>query len=100
MADHDFRVGRMAIGFDPRDQSVVVQTFEADTDEDDDPTLMMRLSREQCPALNGQLRRIIAAGRPLCPLCGVAIDAAGHACIRSNGHSRQPIPERGTEEQE
>ncbi len=100
VADYDFKVGRMAIGFDPGDQSVVVQTFEASTDDDADPTLMVRVSREQCPVLNGQLRRIVAAGRPLCPLCGLATDASGHACVRSNGHSRQPIPEEGTEEEE
>ena len=26
-------------------------------------------------------------------LCGMPQEATGHACIRSNGHSKQPIPE-------
>jgi len=99
VADHDFRVGRMAIGFDPADGSVVLQTFDVSVGEDDDvPTLIVRLPQGQCSALNGQLRRIITSGRPVCPLCGVAIDAGGHACIRANGHSKQPIPEPGEPE--
>ena len=35
----------------------------------------------------------LAGGRPVCPLCGLAMDPAGHACVRSNGHSSLPIPE-------
>ncbi|MDO8615646.1 MAG: DUF3090 family protein [Dehalococcoidia bacterium] len=100
VADYDFHVGRMAIGFDPADQSVVLQTFDAATEDDDDPTLMVRVPQEQCPALNAQLRRIVGAGRPVCPLCGLSIDASGHACVRANGHSSQAVPDRGAEEEE
>jgi uncharacterized repeat protein (TIGR03847 family) len=101
VADHDFRVGRMAIGFDPSDGAVVLQTFDVTVGEDDDvPTLMVRLPQGQCSALNGQLRRIISSGRPVCPLCGVAVDSTGHTCIRSNGHSKQAVPERGEAEDE
>ena len=100
VADHDFRVGRMGMGFNASDRTVVLYTFElgvSDADEDE-PTLRARLSQEQSAALGVQLDDIISGGRPVCPLCGLAMDAT-HACIRSNGHSRQPIPEEGSDEE-
>jgi hypothetical protein len=30
--------------------------------------------------------RIVAAGRPPCPLCGAPLDPQGHICPRRNGH--------------
>lgn len=93
-AEHDFRVGRMAIGFDPGDGTVVLHTFEIDDREDDRPALRVRLLKEQCAALDIQLKEIIAAGRPVCPLCGASVDKSGHVCVRANGHSKQPIPEK------
>jgi uncharacterized repeat protein (TIGR03847 family) len=91
--DHDIRVGTMGVGFDPSDATAVVQVGEMGSDEDD--RLRARLSLGQCAALALRLEEIVAAGRPLCPLCGAALDPAGHVCIRSNGHSRQPIPDEG-----
>ena len=92
-ADHDFRAGRLGMGFNQEDRSVVLYTYElGSTEDEDDPALRVRLSQEQCASLVVNLDDIIAGGRPLCPLCGAPIEASGHACIRSNGHSIQPIP--------
>lgn len=95
VADHDFRVGRMGMGFHPSDRSVVLYTYELGTTDDDDaePSLRVRLTQEQSASLGAQLDDIIAGGRPVCPLCGLPMDPAGHACVRSNGHSKQPIPD-------
>src|SRR6266536_1596185 len=30
--------------------------------------------------------KIVAAGRPPCPLCGLPLDTDGHVCPRQNGH--------------
>lgn len=92
--DHDFRVGRMAIGFDSSEGSVILQVFEVTRGEDEeDPDVTVRFTEDACAGLNRQLQEIIAAGRPQCPLCGQVMDPAGHSCIRSNGHSTEPIPE-------
>jgi uncharacterized repeat protein (TIGR03847 family) len=99
VADHDFRVGRMGMGFNPADRTVVLYTYEIGVEDDDDPTLRVRLTQEQCASLGVQLDEIIAGGRPLCPLCGLAIDPEGHACVRSNGHSKQPIPEEDADDE-
>jgi len=101
VADHDFRVGRMGMGFNASDRTVVLYTFELGADEDDEnPTLRTRLTQEQCASLSAQLDEVIAGGRPVCPLCGLPIDAGGHVCVRSNGHSKQPIPEEDQGDEE
>jgi uncharacterized repeat protein (TIGR03847 family) len=97
VAENDFRVGRMGMGFHASDRTVVLYTYEVGVEDEEDPTLRVRLTQEQCASLGVQLDDIIAGGRPLCPLCGLAIEPAGHACVRGNGHSKQPIPD---EEQE
>ena len=100
VADHDFRVGRMGMGFNAADRTVVLYAFELGADEDDDdPTLRVRLTQEQCASLGVQLDEIIAGGRPTCPLCGLPVDRAGHACVRSNGHSKQPIPDEDQDDE-
>jgi uncharacterized repeat protein (TIGR03847 family) len=97
-ADHDFRAGRLGMGFYAPDRTVVLFTFEIGIPEDEEqPTLRVRMSPRQCASLAENLDEIIAGGRPTCPLCGAAMEASGHACIRSNGHSRQPIPEQDAE---
>ena len=100
VAEHDFRVGRMGMGFNPSDRTVVLYTYELGVEDEDDPSLRVRLTQEQCASLGVQLDEIIAGGRPICPLCGLAMDPAGHACVRSNGHSSLPIPEPDSGEDE
>jgi len=98
--DHDFRVGRLGMGFNPADRTVVLYLYELGVDADDeDPTVRARLTQEQCASLTAKLDETIASGRPICPLCGMPIDAGGHMCIRANGHSKQPIPEQDGEDE-
>ena len=94
--DHDFRTGRMGIGFDTSNGTVVLQTFSPE--DDNEPALTVAIAPGHCSSLNRQLRQVVAAGRPLCPLCGAPAGPEGHACIRANGHSRQPVPQDDTEE--
>jgi uncharacterized repeat protein (TIGR03847 family) len=99
-ADHDFRAGRLGMGFQPSDRTVVLFVYEIGAPEDEEaPTLRVRLDQEKCASLTVNLDDIIAGGRPQCPLCGMPMEAVGHACIRSNGHSKQPIPDQDTGEE-
>lgn len=97
-AGQDFRAGRMGMGFHSTDRTVILFTYEIGVEDEDDPTLRVRLSQEHCASLGVQLDEIISGGRPVCPLCGLAMDPGGHACVRSNGHSKQPIPEEDNPE--
>ena len=99
-ADHEFHVGRMAIGYDSGQGAVVLQVFEISREEDEEePDVQVRIPEDSCASLNSQLQDIIVAGRPQCPLCGAPMDAQGHACIRSNGHTKQPIPDERIEDE-
>jgi len=100
-AQHDFRVGRIGLGYDTSNRNFVLDTYEIGLQEEEaEATLRVRLTPGHCATLVGQLSEIIGGGRPLCPLCGVSMDAGGHACIRANGHSRQPIPDQQAGEEE
>jgi uncharacterized repeat protein (TIGR03847 family) len=100
-ADHDFRAGRLGMGFHPADRTIVLYTYELGIAEDvEDPTLRVRLTQEHASSLVANLDEIIASGRPICPLCGAPVDTGGHACIRSNGHSKQPIPRQDAGEED
>ena len=64
-----------------------------DDDEDDEPDddldrLRVRLTPQATRAFIDRARRVVAAGRPPCPLCGQPLDPAGHLCPRHNGYHR------------
>jgi hypothetical protein len=83
----------MQLSLDTSDGTVLLYLSDTESGEQDDPTLVVRVTQDQCSALRGQLDSIITQGRPVCPLCHAPMDVRGHACIRANGHSTEPIPE-------
>lgn len=108
--DEEFRVGTLGLAFDVDTSTVVIEAIEAgeaeveielgedppdnaDDDDDDEPDddldrLRVRLSPEATRAFIDRARRVVAAGRPPCPLCGQPLDPAGHLCPRHNGYHR------------
>ena len=98
LVEQEFQISLMAIGFNPPERTLVIQVSELGVGEDDEPTLRVQLTLEHCASLAVQIDDIVARGRPVCPLCGLSINPSGHSCIRSNGHSEQPIPESRQEE--
>ena len=57
---------------------------------DDDPSgpdlLRVRLTPLRVRAFTERAMRVVAAGRPACPLCGAPLDPGGHICPRRNGY--------------
>jgi uncharacterized repeat protein (TIGR03847 family) len=94
--EEEFRVGTMALAWDPDDERVVIEAQEVTEGEDeeteiggDDPAtavLRVRITAGQARAFAQRALKIVAAGRPPCPLCGLPLDAQGHVCPRQNGH--------------
>jgi uncharacterized repeat protein (TIGR03847 family) len=83
----DFRAGQLALGYVEDRDLFSVQAFSAEADpENQAPTFRCLLSRGQSRVLTRKIERVIAGGRPLCPLCETPMDPEGHACPRSNGH--------------
>ncbi len=58
------------------------------TDEDPAGPDLLRviLSAAAVEAFAGHAEAVVAAGRPLCPMCGQPLDPQGHLCPRRNGH--------------
>src|SRR4029450_3269769 len=114
----EFPVGTLGLAFDVDTGTVVIEAIEAgeaeveielgsegpesvddddddedDDDEDDEPDdaldrLRVRLTPEATRAFIDRARRVVAAGRAPCPLCGHPPDPAGHLCPRHNGYHR------------
>ena len=94
--EEEFRVGTMALAWDPEDERIVIEAQEMTEGEDDeadigsdDPAvvvLRVRITAAQARAFAERALKIVAAGRPPCPLCGLPLDAQGHVCPRQNGH--------------
>lgn len=90
----EFRAGTLAIAWDGDDGLVVVEahavTDAQDEPEDDDEAegdvLRVRISPGAARAFVKRALRVVAAGRPPCPLCGRPLDPEGHICARLNGH--------------
>jgi uncharacterized repeat protein (TIGR03847 family) len=90
-----FRVGAMALAWDPASEAIVI---EAQTPTEDGDYLELPDEAEDGPDLlrvridAGQARRfvrhaeaLVTSGRPSCPFCGQPLDPSGHFCPRSNG---------------
>jgi uncharacterized repeat protein (TIGR03847 family) len=94
--DEDFRVGTMALAWDPESAQVVIEAQELTGDEDaeeevvadrpDSAVLRVHISAAEARAFTRRALEVVAAGRPPCPLCAQPLDAEGHICVRLNGH--------------
>lgn len=82
----EFTIGRLALGFDQERSVFALLAYDREVEDEDAPaTLVCRVSKAQLKRLAEKIVELAAAGRPRCPLCGAAIDAAGHNCPRANG---------------
>lgn len=97
--DEEFRVGTLGLAWDSDDNTVLIEAVavgEAPPDPDDEAPeedsdldlLRVRLGPEETRAFIERARRVISAGRPPCPLCGLPLDPDGHLCPRQNGYHR------------
>ena len=98
-----FRAGTLTLGWDGSSDRVLVearaQTDEGDEDEAGEAEVLVDDEAEDGPdvfrvlltapaarAFVERAVRVIASGRPPCPLCGQPLDPQGHICPRRNGH--------------
>jgi uncharacterized repeat protein (TIGR03847 family) len=97
--DEEFRVGTLGLAFDVDSSTVVIEAIAAgENDEEEEPEsedessdldrLRVRLTPAAAREFIERARRVIAAGRPPCPLCGQPLDPNGHLCPRHNGYHR------------
>jgi uncharacterized repeat protein (TIGR03847 family) len=63
-----------------------VEPADLDDDDEDGPDILRaRMTADAARSFVERAARIVRAGRPPCPLCGLPLDAGGHICPRKNG---------------
>ena len=87
----ELKLGRLGIGYDEDQRMVTIFAYGTEEAEDAPPTFACQVSLTQCATFAERAEETISAGRPICVLCGAAIEKDGHKCHRRNGHSSQPI---------
>ena len=99
-----FRVGAMVLAWRGEEQRIVVET-RAETDDaeeddlvargaagagddlDDGPDLVrVSMTGDMARAFVRRAVRVVAAGRPPCPICGEPLDSDGHVCPRRGAY--------------
>jgi uncharacterized repeat protein (TIGR03847 family) len=94
-----FRAGSLTLGWDGGAGRVLVEARAQDedgeaidpdeddeADEDGPDLLRVRMSAAAARGFVARAERVVAGGRPPCPLCGAPLDPLGHICPRRNGH--------------
>ncbi len=97
--EEEFRVGSLALAWDPAQEAVVVEAHalgdepadvgDDEVDSDAPDTLRVLVSPGEAAAFSRRARALVAAGRPPCPFCMQPLDAGGHICPRANGYRRR-----------
>ncbi len=97
--DAEFRVGTMGLAWDAEGKQVIVELLAISEEEvgedivledrEDGPdALRVFLSLADAREFAQSAGRVVAAGRPPCPLCANPLDPEGHICPRLNGYHR------------
>jgi uncharacterized repeat protein (TIGR03847 family) len=90
-----FRAGTLSLGWDTVDELIILEAREltdeedeeVDDDDEDGPDLLrVRVTPAEARRFVARAVRVLASGRPPCPLCGQPLDPQGHLCPRRNGH--------------
>jgi len=97
--EEEFRVGSMGLAWEADSERCIIEALAqgeggaeeveplSDVDEGPD-ALRVRMTGAQATAFIARALRVVAAGRPPCPLCSLPLDPEGHICPRQNGHRR------------
>jgi uncharacterized repeat protein (TIGR03847 family) len=97
--DAEFRVGTMGLAWDGEGSQVIVELLALSEEEvgedivledrEDGPdALRVFLTLGAARDFAKHAERVVAAGRPPCPLCSNPLDPEGHLCPRLNGYHR------------
>jgi uncharacterized repeat protein (TIGR03847 family) len=100
--DAEFRVGTMGLAWDGEGSQVIVELLALSEEEvgedivledrEDGPdALRVFLTLGAARDFAEHAEKVVAAGRPPCPLCSNPLDPEGHICPRLNGYHRGAI---------
>ncbi|GAC1470239.1 MAG: DUF3090 domain-containing protein [Candidatus Dormibacteraceae bacterium] len=85
----EWQVAEMGLGYHEARRMFVLVASQGsagvEAESADAPSVRFWLSHEQVGSFAKQAEKVLTAGRPLCPRCGLPMDPAGHPCPVSNG---------------
>lgn len=89
----EHRIGSIGIAYEEEGDAVVIAIEPLTEGEEEPPDpgegpdgIRAVLRRDQIRSFVLHALAVVAEGRPVCQLCGLPMDPAGHACPSSNGH--------------
>ena len=86
-ADVDLRAVQLSMGINQGDRRIVLLASDnADPNADEATTVRFEFDYASGYQLREEIASVVAAGRPVCPLCSAPMNPEGHVCVRSNGH--------------
>ena len=86
----DFRIDGDTISMSYEDDRHVIEVSFSELTEvelDMPATVRIVVTPRQLAAFGIQGMKVVAQGRPTCPLCGNPMESDGHICPASNGHN-------------
>jgi uncharacterized repeat protein (TIGR03847 family) len=86
-----WRIAQIGVGYDADTDRIVIVLQELADEPEDAELGRLSVSREQAEAFALHALNVVAAGRPLCPLCGEPMDPDGHWCVKTNGHGENYV---------
>lgn len=87
--DPIFRAGKLEMGYNPDRNVFVISVEELALEEEPKRQVHIWGTPTQMLALSRKAAEVVAAGRPLCPLCGEVVEPdEEHVCVRDNGRKR------------
>jgi len=84
----EFRASQVGLGYAEDANLFAIQAYDSEAAlAPQSPTFRCFVSRGQARVLSRKIALLVAAGRPICPLCEAPMDPEGHVCPKANGHS-------------
>ena len=83
---YDFRAASLGLAYEEREGTFSILAYDRDDVGKDTPTVACSFTRARAEGLAEEALELVAAGRPICPLCERPIDPEGHMCTHANGY--------------
>lgn len=98
LIDAEFKTPQMTLRHDPASDVFTLAAEDYGEGESEEPEQVVEFSfsREEAEDLADTALRVVASGRPPCPLCGGPLTPGeSHFCVKVNGHTETgPFPRR------
>ncbi len=75
---------QLTLGYDKGKAILEFSAQRSGSPDEDLVEVRCQVTLSQLKALGDQTKKVCAAGRPLCPICGGPIDPTGHVCPKQN----------------